>query len=407
MDSFTGTYLSCYLLAKSIAGMMYSPPAQALPDILSPPSAVIPGKDEFFPVSPNWTAVRSAEYSLGEQVSSDAPYCQPTVHGTDLRQQTFPNVSYSRHSQNATWVPFTYDADGNADSLACPPEGLEIKGLADRLLMLTFGQQHYQKSQRSVRFGRSYTLAATIEKGHAMGRVVPVVQIGYPYAKARIGELLEVIHNLFRLVMPHMLSKFEMAISEKFNNDAQDDMTCLTFFVMFVSHPHSGATPSSLQLHFDDESIETMCAINAQYPYASKNFFTQHGKHLLGPISDAETRLALEHIFNFTNVLTANLPHPVVLPNCCKHKRSTMPSRSNNEGDNGQSESKDREQSDAREDSDREEPEYKVQVKWVNYSKHYNEWHIASELAKVQGLLDEYIAKNPNGSISLQPQPER
>ncbi|KAF8074801.1 hypothetical protein FPV67DRAFT_1445829 [Lyophyllum atratum] len=129
------------------------------------------------------------------------------------------------------------------------------------------------------RYDRSYTLAATVEKGHAMGKVVPVVQIGYPYAKACIGELLEV-HYLFRLVMLHMLSKFEMAISDfhstdnnvlsfggllpgpnslqmnvfldwvwgkltitigeeqgKFHNDAQDDMTHLTFFVMCLRLP--------------------------------------------------------------------------------------------------------------------------------------------------------------------------
>ncbi|KAF8074800.1 hypothetical protein FPV67DRAFT_1445828 [Lyophyllum atratum] len=87
------------------------------------------------------------------------------------------------------------------------------------------------------------------------------------------------------------------------------------------------------------------------------------------------------------------------------------------------SESEDGEQSDAGEDSDREEPEYKVQaivnsrfnqkrehklqVKWMNYSKRYNEWHIASELSEAQGLLNEYIAKNPIASISLQPQLER
>ncbi|KAJ6567866.1 hypothetical protein B0H10DRAFT_1965124 [Mycena sp. CBHHK59/15] len=60
----------------------------------------------------------------------------------------------------------------------------------------------------------SFNLASTHGEGEGYGVFLPAVQTATPEARARINEVLQVLHKLYRLIMPCCVSKWEWEMME-------------------------------------------------------------------------------------------------------------------------------------------------------------------------------------------------
>lgn len=150
-------------------------------------------------------------------------------------------------------VPFSYHVDGDrrklltvgcvqtVESLQRYSEGPRIRFLAGELYTLVFGRlpskdlppvqplftyDGLERNDRSVdpppgivSYDGSYNLAATVEKGYADGKIVPAVQIGYSSAHRQISRVLQILNELYRLIMPKCISKFEMDMIDSHARD--------------------------------------------------------------------------------------------------------------------------------------------------------------------------------------------
>ena len=54
---------------------------------------------------------------------------------------------------------------------------------------------------------------------HADGKIVPAVQIGYSSAHRQISRVLQILNELYRLIMPKCISKFEMDMIDSHARD--------------------------------------------------------------------------------------------------------------------------------------------------------------------------------------------
>lgn len=176
------------------------------------------------------------------------PNIRPTWDGTEFVDLPIPGMV-----QMPPGIPFAYHVDGDSqraitvgcvhtgESLAHSPDGPEIKALALRLRDLTFGRPGneseqiqpifaYEDLRRNDRsappdltgkhpYDGSYSLGGTVEKGHGGGKVVPAAQINYGKSKKQIGEILTILNQLYRLVMPYMLSKLELDVADFHSKD--------------------------------------------------------------------------------------------------------------------------------------------------------------------------------------------
>jgi hypothetical protein len=90
------------------------------------------------------------------------------------------------------------------------------------LLKPIYSLQGLKRNDRSVdakdlpsgSFDGSYNLASTKGEGEGAGCVMPAVQASTPEAAERIGEVLRVLHELERLLLPRSISKFEHDVTE-------------------------------------------------------------------------------------------------------------------------------------------------------------------------------------------------
>jgi len=70
-------------------------------------------------------------------------------------------------------------------------------------------------------FDGSFSLGPTVMKGNGPGTFVPAVQASTPEAASQIEALLQILHRLYRLIMPKCLSAFEWEMinfSKIYNN---------------------------------------------------------------------------------------------------------------------------------------------------------------------------------------------
>lgn len=70
-------------------------------------------------------------------------------------------------------------------------------------------------------FDGSFSLGPTVKKGNGPGTFVPAVQASTPEAVSQIEALLQILHRLYRLIMPKCLSAFEWEMinfSKIYNN---------------------------------------------------------------------------------------------------------------------------------------------------------------------------------------------
>ncbi|KAF8134030.1 hypothetical protein K438DRAFT_1997912 [Mycena galopus ATCC 62051] len=125
------------------------------------------------------------------------------------------------------------------DTLEEYDEGAKIAALVPRLMDLVWGtsstpglfelegMQVNLRSKTGVQLGTlpkgdgSYNLASMVGEGEGAGTVFPALQTSTPMASAIIKELLQILHQLYRLIMPLCVSNFEWTMAEfggQFNN---------------------------------------------------------------------------------------------------------------------------------------------------------------------------------------------
>jgi hypothetical protein len=116
-------------------------------------------------------------------------------------------------------------------------EGVEVNKLVPRLMDLTWGRektdsdpgapgifllpgmQHNLRSKnvdesKRVPGDGSFNLASTHGEGEGYGHFSPAVQTNTPQAAAIIKEVLQILHRLYRLIMPLCISRFEWEMME-------------------------------------------------------------------------------------------------------------------------------------------------------------------------------------------------
>ncbi|KAJ6488697.1 hypothetical protein C8R47DRAFT_978432 [Mycena vitilis] len=146
-------------------------------------------------------------------------------------------------------IPLVHHIDGNpkhAVTAVCAhsmqtlseyPEAKEIQQLVPRLIQLTWGTSdsgdnpgvpgifELDGMQRNLRSKHgdpnklapgdgSFNLASTHGEGEGHGHFAPAVQTNTPAAAAIIKEVLQIIHRLYRLIMPLCVSRFEWDMME-------------------------------------------------------------------------------------------------------------------------------------------------------------------------------------------------
>ncbi|KAJ7433203.1 hypothetical protein B0H11DRAFT_771429 [Mycena galericulata] len=134
------------------------------------------------------------------------------------------------------------------DSLMQYDEGEKVRALIPRLMTLTWGiaktdtdpglpgvfeLDGMQRNLRSkfinlsnpVEGDGSFNLASTHGEGEGHGAFMPAVQTNTPQAAATIKELLQILHQLYRLIMPLCVSRFEWDMIE-FNGRANNVVAC-------------------------------------------------------------------------------------------------------------------------------------------------------------------------------------
>lgn len=123
------------------------------------------------------------------------------------------------------------------DSLMHYEEGPKVKDLIPRLMTLTWGVAATDMSpripgifelpglQRNLRSkdvdltkiatgDGSFNLASTHGEGEGSGIIMPAVQTNTPQAARIIKEVLQILHQLYRLIMPLCISRFEWDMLE-------------------------------------------------------------------------------------------------------------------------------------------------------------------------------------------------
>lgn len=242
-----------------------------LPEELSPFPSAEPPPGFTFPQSPIWTRRRDHRYSCGVHYSADWSsdvYALRAESDHILRIVTPPGVSATWDESRSCFVthdiagavrlipgiPFAQYVDGDPNScltVACLqtlqslsvfPQYPEIEKLVLELMLYTYGREPddedpthipaiytfscLKRNDRSSQpnddsYTGSYNLAATVEKGDGLGTFVPAVQAGFPEARQHISIVLTILHKLYRLIMPHCLTKEEMDLIDfhsRYNN---------------------------------------------------------------------------------------------------------------------------------------------------------------------------------------------
>lgn len=257
-------------------------PKEPGPNILEPPPAAIPPEGYSYPQSPTWQLswnnqyrsgwVYSYDYNVQEQIRIDKdrmqtistpPGIAPKVENGRFIGQPIPGMV-----KMIPGVPFVFNIDGNplrSYTIGCLhtlvslrrfPDWRTILNLSVRLAKLTWGCKAHgttpiiprictleglQRNDRSKKLPErsniprdgstvnlastsrsgSYSLANTVAKGEGQGVVLPASQANTEPARKQIATVLRILHQLYRLIMPKSISKFEMEMADfhsEYNN---------------------------------------------------------------------------------------------------------------------------------------------------------------------------------------------
>ncbi|KAJ7696236.1 hypothetical protein B0H17DRAFT_406795 [Mycena rosella] len=199
--------------------------------------------------APFYTSQRQIEHQCMLEVQIP-PNLRPSHF--DLDTQSFCSDPIPGMVQLPMGIPIVHHVNGDPKcaitavcghtlkSLMQYEEGEKVQALIPRLMTLTWGIKEtetqpgvpgifelpgMQKNLRSkhVDLGKltpgdgSFNLASTHSEGEGHGIFMPAVQTNTPEAAAIIKEVLQILHQLYRLIIPLCISRFEWDMLE-FNN---------------------------------------------------------------------------------------------------------------------------------------------------------------------------------------------
>ncbi|KAG6915390.1 hypothetical protein DXG01_011736 [Tephrocybe rancida] len=243
-------------------------PPEDVPDQVLPPTITAAARQDFYyPLSPAWRFVRSSTHKYGGYYAADCSTSSFSLTTEENNLKRIINPPNLRPSWNGKrliappiegmvrmepGIPYAFHVDGDPKKLitvgvlqttksitAVEPKVAE---LIHRLYETTFGRlatedspaispiytlADLKRNDRSDRksklaseeYNGSYSLGSTIEKGNGQGIIVPTTQADHAEAKKRISELLMILHDLYRLIAPQMLSKEELELADFHSND--------------------------------------------------------------------------------------------------------------------------------------------------------------------------------------------
>lgn len=281
-------------------------------DFLRPAPAANPPPDLTYPQSPTWTLRRDHRFSRGCHYSADWSRSHSSLVAERehiLRLTTPPNTIPIWDAEMEVFVirdipggvrlvpgiPMVQYLDGissefitiaclqTAQSLSQLPHSLEIEGLFRDLFQNTFGfddgtihidpiytlpglkrnDRSAQPANKHTPDGRpcydgSYSLAGTAMKGKGKGYWVPASQAVHEKARDQIATVLCILHRLYRLIMPHCVSKMEWDLMEffsKLNN----------VFSFGGSEPGGTSVQMNVSSGFSGGDLRTMIGIAQGY----------------------------------------------------------------------------------------------------------------------------------------------
>lgn len=223
-----------------------------------PSATAPPGRS--YPISPTWNPIEDHRYR--SRIIYAAPYDLKglTAHRerlmvTDTPPNVIPTKSDRRYVadpvpgmvQMVPGIPFVYFIDGDPDAahtVACLhtldslrpyPCFQRVLELAIQLSKLSWGCKAHDTTPEIMRISRlpglkrndrskkvtsgtssdgSYSLASTVLEGEGQGTVLPAVQADTQDARKQISTVLKCLHDLYRLIMPLCLSRFEFEITD-------------------------------------------------------------------------------------------------------------------------------------------------------------------------------------------------
>ncbi|KAJ7096986.1 hypothetical protein C8R43DRAFT_1169236 [Mycena crocata] len=248
--------------------MISTLPKPALHVLVPPPSAPIPPAGcGVYPKAPVYTLNLEPDHSYRRGYRYAAPFytanklverenmlniqMPPNVTPVrfDLHTQTFRSDPIAGMVKLPLGVPMVHLVDNDPkravtavcghslDTLMQYEEGPKVRELVPRLMKLTWGTAatetdpgvpgifEFPGMRRNLRSKNidveklvpgdgSYNLASTHGEGEGSGVFMPAVQMNTPQATAVIKEVLEILHQLYRLIMPLCISRFEWEMIE-------------------------------------------------------------------------------------------------------------------------------------------------------------------------------------------------
>lgn len=241
--------------------------------VLLAPSPAAPPTDRYYPLAPaeGYKLIQDSRYKRGyvyvssydispENVKAHAKLLGKIADPPNIRPErvngAFVSSPIPGMIEMVPGVPFSLAFNGDMnrlhtvgclqtlDSLCNYPDFPEILNKSVKLTKLTWGckahgstpeiqpiyvipgMKENDRSAKRTAFNEhhhdgSFSLASTVMKGEGQGTFLPAVQANTPTAQAQISTVLQIVHDLCRLIMPKCLSKFESemaAFHTEFNN---------------------------------------------------------------------------------------------------------------------------------------------------------------------------------------------
>jgi hypothetical protein len=238
---------------------------------LQPLPAATPPRGRSYPQSPTWNYTEDHQYQSCFVYSTAyhlhnimAHHAQLSV--TDTPPNMVPKKDGDRYITNEVpglvqmvpGIPFVYYIDGDSDAahtVACLhtleslrpyPCFARVLNLSVQLAKLSWGCKAHDTTPEIMQISRlpglkrndqskkvssdsassdgSYSLANTVLEGEGQGTVLPAVQVDTREARMQIGSVLKCLNDLYRLIMPLCVSKFEFEIGD-FHSDINNVMS--------------------------------------------------------------------------------------------------------------------------------------------------------------------------------------
>ncbi|KAJ7181647.1 hypothetical protein C8R43DRAFT_941460 [Mycena crocata] len=269
--------------------VMHKQPRPKL-DTLYPAQPMEPPRGQYYPMAPIYELIESNAYRCGwayraDYKTSDRPTLDELMKhivippktrpsGYDPVRKTFEFEPVPGMIQVTLGIPYVHRINSVAehtltvfcghtlDSLKQLGDvGFEVEVLADKLRLLTWGTEttpalfelpglktnlRSKNNSADLRPGDgSFNLASTHGEGEGLGIFLPAAQTAEPEAAHQIHQVLQILHDMYRLIVPYCISNFEWEMLEFLGMDnnvmalgglAPGPPSCQSNFSSIINH---------------------------------------------------------------------------------------------------------------------------------------------------------------------------